>query len=390
LSSNGLVAELVDFGNELLFEGKSNYVCLLVLSNLKKESFWYRHVNNYTAWLASPADKGVSLSMSLLRQFGGSSWILPANDTEAKVLSTLYLNSVRLGDITDVANGIQTSAEDVFPISSWTEHGNRLRFSNEGTTWEVEKEITKLYLMDSESRVKSYLPVEADARLIFPYEYGASEEAILIPPARLKREFPLAWGYLMHYQDRLSRRDVSPEPGTGEFYRYGRHQALASAFKRPKIIYSVNQLGDKYGLDETGVGFASGGTAGEVAICNPKGGYALEFILALLNQPVVEYFMRKRGSPFRGGYYSRGSAVVSDLPVPILDFSDSSQVRIHDEIVKLVRQVVDIQKSYSRAAGRQKERLATRRAGLLKQIKEQFDKIWNFDGKDEELELPGT
>ena len=128
----------------------------------------------------------------------------------------------------------------------------------------------------------------------------------------MQENYPLAWSYLSANQERLEGRSISPAPLSGEFYRYGRHQALASSFTKDKIIYSVNQLGHKYGIDSAGTGFASGGTAGEVALANPRHGYSLYFILGLLNQRPVEFFLRERGSSFRGGYYSRGTAVMWD------------------------------------------------------------------------------
>ncbi|MGC4098965.1 MAG: Eco57I restriction-modification methylase domain-containing protein [Nitrospira sp.] len=283
LASHGLVAEIVDFGNELLFEGKSTYVCLLVLSNTERPSFQYRHVNNYQNWLTSPSERRVLLPSTMLQNFGANPWVLPANELEAEVLLKLYTNSIRLGDIATVINGIQTSAEDIFSIENWIEENGVLHFDRGGQSWQVEKVITKPYLMDSTSRVWSYLPIVPDARVIFPYEYGSTGKAVLIPPDRFSVEYPLAWKYLNSFHQRLNERDVSPPSGPGEFYSYGRHQALSSAFEQPKIIYTVNQIGDKYGIDLTGVGFASGGTAGEVAITKPNSGYSLEFILGLLN-----------------------------------------------------------------------------------------------------------
>lgn len=389
ISEGTLLAEVVDFGNELLFEGKSTYVCLLVLSKEQKHDFYYRHVDDYIDWLKTPSDKGVLLPYSFINQPSGASWVLPATDAEASVLLTLKTNFCRLGDVADVLNGIQTSADGVYAIQQWTESHGQVHFIRDERPWRIEKRITKPYLMDSTTRVKCYCTVQSDALVLFPYTYGDQGEAILIPPATLQQNYPLAWAYLNHYQTRLERRDVSPAPLPGEFYRYGRHQALASAFKGPKIIYSVNQLGDKYGFDPSGVGFASGGTAGEVSITNPRNGYTLEFLLALLHQRAVEYFLRKRGSPFRGGYYSRGSAVVSDCPVPILDATNPQHMQIVSTVTSLVRQIVAAQNALPSAAGRSREMLEQRKQELDLQVKAQFDFIWVFGGQDAVLTLPG-
>lgn len=389
LATKQLVAEVVDFGNELLFEGKSTYVCLLILANAPKTTFFYRRVDDYTTWLQDPTSKGVSLAYNLLNRQQGSAWVLPATAAEANVLTTLTTNAYRLADVADVVNGIQTSAEDVFPIATWTALGTEIQFVRDGRTWRIEKSITKPYLMDSNVQVRSYQPVTADALVIFPYTYGVNGEAVLIPPATLRRQYPLAWAYLSHYQTRLARRDVSPTPQPGEFYRFGRHQALASAFNAPKIIYSVNQLGDKYGFDSTGVGFASGGTAGEVAITNARAGYTLEFFLALLHQRAIEYFLRKRGSPFRGGYYSRGSAVMADCPLPKFDFSKPAHTRIMATVTTLVQQLIAQQTALLTATGRSQVTIQRSIQTCHQQINAQFKLVWNFAGDDQRISLPG-
>jgi hypothetical protein len=388
LAERRLVSEIVDFGNEMVFAGKSTYVCLLVLNAQPRESFRYRHVDSFAKWMLEPNAKGITLGLDTLECYGKRPWVLPADSDEAKVLGTLWHDGLVLSDIADVINGFQTSAEDVFAIKNWSLHGSRVRFEKADRIWEVEKKITRPYLMDS-GGISSFASVVGDGRVIFPYEMGEVGEVVLIPPATMASDFPLAWAYLNAHVERLVRRDVSPPPALGEFYRFGRHQALSTAFAGGKIIYSVNQLGDKYGWDTAGVGFASGGTAGEVAIMNPRMGYSLEFLLALLNHRTSEFFLRKRGSPFRGGYYSRGSAVVSDLPVPRLDFGNSTTLGLHNEIVRLTRELISLRDRSRAAVGRAREDAGRDESRLRRELKLQFDQLWEFEGADERISLPG-
>jgi hypothetical protein len=138
----------------------------------------------------------------------------------------------------------------------------------------------------------------------------------------------MAWAWLEHNHTVLQSppRDVRPVPSSAEeWYRYGRDQALTAFENRAKIVVGVNSLGDKYVYDDSNALLASGGTAGECAIAAFRGDdrrslYDLYFILALLNHKAVEYFCRKRGSPFRGGWYARGTAVLKEVPVPAVQF----------------------------------------------------------------------
>jgi len=389
LSKHGMVSEIVDFGNEKLFEGKSAYVCMLILTKDGTDQFTYRHVNSYQNFLAAPKEKGLILPSTLLNTFGSNAWVLPSSNEEASVLAKLTANSIPLSNLADVANGIQTSANDVFLIPQFVEKENFIEFKKGDTLWEIEKAITRPFINDS-GRVVSYQPIEADALMIFPYELSSSGFPVPIDPATMARDYPYAFAYLSAHTARLLKRGVNPPPKPGVFYAYGRHQALEAVFSAPKIIYSVNQRGDKYTIDNVGVSYASGGTAGEVAVLNPRNGYALEFLLGLLNQRAVEFFARKRGSAFGGGWFARGSAVLDDIPVPILDLvGNATHKAIHDDIVRDVCGLIQIQDDLKTASGRGRQSLISRRAALTQALESKFNAVWGFTDEVNALVLPG-
>ena len=389
LAKHGMVSEIVDFGNQKLFEGKSAYVCLLILAKDGTAQFTYRHVNSYPIFLAAPKEKGFVLPSSLLKTVGSNAWVLPSSHEEASVLAKLTTNSTPLSNLVDVANGIQTSANDVFLIPQFVEKGKFIEFKKDDTLWEIEKAITRPYINDS-ARVVSYQPIVADALMIFPYELSSNGSPVPIDPSTMASDYPYAWSYLNANKPRLLKRGVNPPPKPGVFYAYGRHQALKVVFSAPKIIYSVNQRGDKYAIDKVGVSYASGGTAGEVAVLNPRNGYALEFFLGLFNQRAIEFFARKRGSPFGGGWFARGSAVLDDIPVPNLDIiGNTTHKTIHDAIVRDVCDLIQVQDDLQTASGRSRQSLISRRATLIQALESKFNAIWGFTGEVNALVLPG-
>lgn len=388
LADQAAVREVLDFGNESLFAGKSAYVCILVLQPGVAE-FSYRNIHKQAEFEVDPAGKGYTQPEAVLTEFGAAAWVLPATAEEHALLTMLYANSRKLGDLVDIKNGVQTSKNNVFVISNYTNTGATVGFHKEGVPWEVEKALTRPYVADS-GQVKSFCELAADALVIFPYQAGPNGAPQVLSPAALQSMFPLGWAYLRHYQTALEDRDVSPPPPAGVFYAFGRHQALETVFTRPKIIYSVNQTGDKYAFDTVGVAVASGGTAGEVMVLNPRDGYSLEFIMGLLNQRAIEYFVRKRGSPFRGGYYSRGSAVLADVPVPALDLAgNAAHVSSHDAIVQNVRAIMDLKSRLAVATGRTVTQLQRRLQVAEAALEQRFDALWGFTGQVKLISLPG-
>lgn len=389
LSKDGLVSQIVDFGNEKIFDGKSAYVCLLILSKGGVSGFHYRHVNNYQRFLLNPQELGYSLPAALIKNVSGSAWVLPNNIEEALVLSKMMKNSTPLSKLISVKNGIQTSANDVFLIEKFTVRGGYIDFIKDDVPWSIEKGITRPYVCNS-SYVLSYLPINADALMIFPYEMSVKGTPIPIDSHKMRSKYPLAFKYLKKYKNRLVARKVSPPPKPGVFYAYGRHQALDAVFSFPKIIYSVNQKGGKYAIDTVGVAYASGGTAGEVALLNPLKGYSLEFFLGLLNHRAIEFYLRKRGSPFGGGWYARGSAVISEAPVPNLDiFGNAKDKAIHDDISADVRALMANRQNMKTSSGRTYDSLLVKDKGLLDSLEGKFNAIWGFTSEIRDLNLPG-
>jgi hypothetical protein len=172
----------------------------------------------------------------------------------------------------------------------------------------------------------------------------------------LKVSHPLAYAYLLDFKVDLQKRNLAKSKAIQPFYEFGRLQSVGSAPLAPKIFFSANQKGDKYGLDESGVVYSSGGTAGEVAMYPKGGSFSLDFILGLLDQAPIEFFLRKSGSPFQGGYYSRGAAVIKEVPVPNLDFSLKEDAEFHDEVSRLT---VEIRKSTALLANSSPAHLST-------------------------------
>ncbi|MEO7494614.1 MAG: N-6 DNA methylase [Massilia sp.] len=390
LAAGEHVADIVDFGNENLFSGKSAYVCLLTLKKGGATSFGYRNIHSQADFEAAPDASGFVHPSSTLTAIAGGAWVLPANPNEARILSQLMKSSTPLKNLVDVRNGIQTSKNTVFVIKKFVDNGATLQFEKAGRTWDLESSITRPYVEDSMAGVRSYCPVVANARVIFPYESVAGAAPRIISPADMQAKFPLAWAYFSHFKAELSNRSVNPPPPPGVFYAFGRHQALDTVFTCPKIVYSVNQKGEKYGFDTSGVAVASGGTAGEVMLLNTRDGYALEFFLGLLNQRAIEFFLRKRGSPFRGGYYSRGTAVMGEVPVPMLDLkNDAQHIALHDGIVQDVRAMQLAKQTLTSAAGRRITAIERQIAALELSLQSKFDTLWGFVTEVDDLVLPG-
>lgn len=329
------LVRLDNFREVQVFPGKSIYICSLIAKKTSQGRFAYSEPATVDEYVQGTSAV-YPISAKRLPTSGQGAWVLPTNAAQEKVLRAIHKDATLLEDVAEERNGIQTSRGQLYVIQAprfvrklveWT--------ASDGTVWQVEKAVTRPYLDDSK-KIQSHHEVVPDSVILFPYEPTRSTASTsgwaVIDPKVMRGKYPLAFKYFSAHKSELDRRSMSAEERKKAFYIYGRTQAIGYATLAPKIFYTNNQRGDKYGLDTTGIVFASGGTGGEVALFPKNPNYSLDFVLGLLDQAPIEFFLRKRGSVFRGGYYARGTDVIGDTPVPLLDFTKTADKRFHDDI----------------------------------------------------------
>jgi hypothetical protein len=158
--------------------------------------------------------------------------------------------------------------------------------------------------------------------MIFPYELvanaGGRLRARLIQPDEMEARYPGCWAYLNARREELENRNIVGGPATErQWYQFGRSQSLTK-FDRPKIILPVLSIEPRYAYDETNMLFTGGGN-GPYYMVRARDGADVStlYLLAILNHPMSEAFIRTNTSPFRGGYYSHGKQFIENLPIPV-------------------------------------------------------------------------
>jgi hypothetical protein len=410
LSRDCEVQTIIDFGSGQVFTGRSTYTCMLFARKNDGIAVMsagvpvqYLLVTTPRKWVSGQTHEEAFMALPRRLVSGERSWLLPATQMELELVEALLRNSVQLGQVADIFNGVQTSRNDVYVIKVWFPDGpEHLVFTVDGRSWRVEKAATRPFFDRTSALLKPFYPVRSSAVAIFPYDVvreGSRVSARFVRYSEMERRFPLTLEWLCHNRRHLDSppRDVRPAPiQADEWYRYGRDQALTAFEGRAKIVVGVNSQGDKYGYDISGMLLASGGTAGECAISEKPGSaegesYSLHFILALLNHKAVEYYCRKRGSPFRGGWYARGTAVLNEVPIPEMNFEHGGNPRL-----SLYRRIVDASKEMCSlaledertAATARKTTLARRMVDLKQRMDTEISDLYGILGIVDQVVLP--
>lgn len=352
LARNKYVVEYIDFGSAQLFTDKTIYSSILLLKKSAQSNFRYSEINNLHEWWGNPNKyNSMLISSNVLTE---TPWVLVPDKGKMEIINKLYLNSQKLKEVADTFNGVQTSAER--PPVYWFSEEEIIRETDDyfeirkfGKQYTIEKSILKRYFKPigrKEQNLSTYDILTTNKWIIFPYDQSGK----LYPINVMKNNFPGTFQYLTDRYDILKPRQIDPTgkrdvpmatPDT--WYQYGRDQALTAFNNKPKLIVGVLSRNPMYIYDNNDYVIASGGTAGYCAIGEKEGSpYCLEYIQAYLTHPITEWLISIIGSDFEGGYYSRGTYVLDELPFKSLDFKNDKHVNIYNDVVSKTKRVYEI------------------------------------------------
>ncbi|EHU5001467.1 N-6 DNA methylase [Vibrio parahaemolyticus] len=338
LSDNKYLSKFISFGSYQVFQNKTTYTCLLFLNKADHDDFSFYEVKDFKKWLTRE-DKSLLSSTYQTSSLDSDTWVLEKKTND--ILNLMSSKSKPLGDIvgkTNVANGIQTSANKYYIHKEIKTENGFVYFKYEGVVYHIEKELTRPYFETNrkgEDSFYTYKDLEPNSFVVYPYK-KVGNKIQFIEYDDLKLHYPKLFEFLHVVKVHLShkKRSIKPDPtGPNEWYRYGRSQALENCDVDQKLIVGVLSNGYKYSIDNHRTFVSSGGTAGYSIINVPNDvKYSIYYIQAVLTSKYLEWFASIYGEIFRGGFVARGTKVQTRMPIPTIDFDDPKEKATHDKI----------------------------------------------------------
>ncbi len=339
LSAGRHLRAVVHFGDIQIFENATTYTCLLFADKAPVETAEITRVTDVAAWQNGQIATGTVENKSL----SGEAWNFSMG-TSGALLDKLAAMPIKLGDVdvTDrIFQGLVTGADPVFILrlisageKTVTVHSKALN-----ATFKIENSIVRPLLKGAE--IERYKPSEAENVILFPYAPDKSKLSLLTESQM--KQYPLAWAYLNKARSLLEAR----EGGKWKvplWWQFGRNQNLAE-MPKPKILTQVLSKEGSYTMDAKGdYCFVGGGNAGGYGVQIAEDSeLSPNYILALLNSKVLNFYLRAISTTFRGGFYSYARRYIEQLPIRAIDFGDVADVKRHDDIVALVEKMLEAQ-----------------------------------------------
>ena len=321
--------EIVHFGVKQVFgRGISNYTCIVIMDQTGADSVRVERAGPLEEWRYGQEG---SVSFVRAEELGVDPWEFSGE--EARVLFSRIRDQfpVPLSEIAHIEVGVQTSADDVYILRETSSDAATITVSWNGGDWRIERDILQPCLHDVS--LSAYIRPAANTWIIYPYELLENTKgkvrARLMQPDEIAERYPGCWNYLCARREELEERSIAGGlAAERQWYQYGRSQSLTK-FDRPKIIFPVLSREARCTYDEANTLFTGGGNGPYYMVrARDCAEVSTLYLLAILNHPLSEAFVRTLTSPFRGGYYSHGKQFIENLPIPVPNETKRTEIEV--------------------------------------------------------------
>jgi type I restriction-modification system DNA methylase subunit len=367
LSDAKCLRKLVHFGAFQIFRQATTYTCLLFLERVRRTR---AAVARYTG----PANR-IELSCRLpedrpelwkltevpLTQLTSANWGLAGS--HGFVVEKLRRHP-KLETVAQIFQGTGTRADKVYLLEERGRKGDLIRVYSFERQKEYLLEPAFLKRVLRGRSITKYQIVEQNLLLLVPYriEDGMS---VLVPEKELKTIAPNTLSYLEDCRSRLLAREKGRFKGEG-WYCYGRPQNMNRFEVEEKIVLPDVSNGANFCLDREKRWLLD--TLYSIVL-KPDVKMSLHYLLGILNSPLLTAFLKETGTALRGGYFRVKTAYLSPFPIRIINFSNLSDISLHDQIVKLVEQMLVAKEKLTKAkTDAEADRLQLHCAGLDRQL----------------------
>jgi len=389
ISDNNLLDSLISFGSNQVFDNKTTYTNILILSKKKNKNFNYVSINKLNEW---KVQKNITSTLVETETIKSDNWILIPPHLK-NIYDKIINNSILLKDLVleeNIINGIQTSSNPLYIhlYSKLKDEDDAYYYiEKDKKTWKIEKELTKPYYKTTNGNDKFYTfrNVHANSFVIYPYKLDSENKLKLVSLDELKINYNGIYSYFNKNKKKLKKRKIQPKANKFDWYKFGRSQHLTSAICESKIIVGVLSNGYKYSIDYNSTFISSGGTAGYAMIKVPSDSkYSIYYIQALLSSKYLEWFAYWYGEIFRGNFVARGTKVLNELPIIKIDFINTTAKRLHKDIATTQKKLNDIQVQIdNNTRNKRKQTPLKRQFGIKKlELETLLKELFDLDDED--------
>lgn len=303
LRSLGSSIEIVDFGDQLVFDKTLAYTCITIIDKQGNSGIEYtKGLVNHDGFEENPNNFNF-IDFNDLDDHKG--WNLNNADIIQNIRK-IESASESLGDLFQIKNGIATLANDVYIFRPVREDDSYYYLLADNMEFPIEKgiccDIIKPNILHNETEIPQVIE-----KVIFPYD----EDNRILAEAVFLNSFPMAYNYLSLNKIKLAQRDKGGKK-YDTWYAFGRSQAIGDRGRKLLFPYMTDHPHFVYTDNENMLIYCGYAIFSE----NEED---LLLLKRILESSVFDYYMQHTAKPYATGYYSYAKNYVKGFGVPVLN-----------------------------------------------------------------------
>ena len=312
-----------------MFSGATTYTCLLFLNKEITSDTKFTKVKDINNWrISRKAEFGLIPSSKVTEAV----WNFNVGEG-SHLVEKLSCMPAKLGNISNIFVGLQTSADDVFIMDLIENSSETITLKSKALEKVCIFEKGLFHPLVSGTDVNRYIELSERQYILFPYKI-VKESVTLIDFFDILREYPMTAAYLQENKKRLEGREKDRMKGSKWYgYIYLKNMKLQSIPKLciPRLVdrlYATYDINGNHFLDNVDVG--------GIILDNVYQQLGFEYLLGLLNSKLLRWYFPFISAPFRGGWFSANCQFISQLPIRLIDFSEKNDIKYHSELISKV------------------------------------------------------
>ena len=311
LARERAVETIVDFGHAQIFEGATNYTCILILDRAGVPELAFTGVKGTSAHVRRAV---ASHDLPVAEQYrsddlGADPWLLVGHGERAIIDAMLQAGPPLLNATQQIFQGLITSADPIYILQDGgLRDGRRVVVDRDGREMELEADL--LHPLATGSDVERYALRTLRSLLLFPYRRRDGRMQLLSKDEL--RALPRTWEYLQRHEVELRSREKGKMDHDG-WWAFGRTQSL-DLHEQPKLGVAATVARLEVAADPAGAAYFHNVRVNGILPCDDSIG--LFALLAILNSRPVDFAFRRGAAPLQNGFFTANKQFISWLPIP--------------------------------------------------------------------------
>ena len=320
---NKAIERIIDFGHDQIFENATTYCCLLFISSSRIENVKYRKLAPQTLRDV----ENISFANLPIEKFNNKTWSF-RSELEETLFSHIQSNTTRLIDLPcKISRGSSTGNDKVFLL----EEKDGVLVNGFDEIVDIENDLLLIPIFATDFS-KYQFRKKAKYRLIFPYVFENGKVRSLYEN-QLKEKYPNGFKYLKSKKTLLEERAQYKD-----WYLFSAPRSLDLHSNADIVIPLLADRGLYTKLPDPVTKYTLMASGGFSITLNKETNPS--YILGLLNSKLLFWVLSKLSNVFRGGWITCTKQYFEQLPIKIPNELDSAEVKMQDEIIKMVDQLL--------------------------------------------------